>query len=106
MDPSDPVSSNGDFGVIGIGLEDKGTPAGAREAGTEIIPGQRQQYLVSYEYSGKPIRKLPFSTWRHWCFLTFSTYEIWPIRFLRTPWSCTLTTSWSIWVPYPILLQP
>ena len=39
MDPSDPVSSNGDFGVIGLGLEDKGTPAGAREAGTELIPG-------------------------------------------------------------------
>ena len=39
MDPSDPVSSNGDFGVIGMGLEDAGTPAGAREAGTELIPG-------------------------------------------------------------------
>jgi len=39
MDPSDPVSSNGDFGVIGIGLLDAGTPGGAREAGTELIPG-------------------------------------------------------------------
>jgi hypothetical protein len=39
MDPSDPVSSNGDFGVIGIGLEDAGTPQGARETGTELIPG-------------------------------------------------------------------
>jgi len=39
MDPSDPVSGSGDFGVIGIGLEDKGTPSGARQAGTVTIPG-------------------------------------------------------------------
>jgi len=39
MSPSNPVSTNGDFGVLGIGLEDAGTPNGAREAGTELIPG-------------------------------------------------------------------
>jgi len=38
MDPHNPVSSNGDFGFVGIGLEDAGTPAGAREAGNELIP--------------------------------------------------------------------
>lgn len=39
MDPSDPLSAAGDYGVIGIGLVDRGTPNGAREAGTVLIPG-------------------------------------------------------------------
>jgi hypothetical protein len=39
MDPSDPLSAAGDYGFIGIGLEDAGTPAGAREAGNVLIPG-------------------------------------------------------------------
>jgi hypothetical protein len=39
MDPSDPVSSNGDFGTFGVGLIDAGTPAGARVSGATLIPG-------------------------------------------------------------------
>jgi len=38
MAANNPVSSNGDFGVLGVGLEDAGTPAGAREAGQALIP--------------------------------------------------------------------
>jgi hypothetical protein len=39
MTTNDPVSATGDYGVIGIGLVDAGTPAGAREAGNVLIPG-------------------------------------------------------------------
>jgi len=39
MDPSDPVSASGDYGTMGIGLLDAGTPSGARVAGTITIPG-------------------------------------------------------------------
>ena len=38
MDPANPVSSNNDFGIVGTGLLDAGTPAGARESGTTLIP--------------------------------------------------------------------
>ena len=38
MDPSDQQSPNGDYGVISVGLLDKGTPGGARSAGQVTIP--------------------------------------------------------------------
>lgn len=39
MDPSDPTNTDGSFGVLGMGLEPAGTPGGARESGTQPIPG-------------------------------------------------------------------
>jgi hypothetical protein len=38
MDPSDPLSPNGDFGTLGAGLLEEGTPAGAQVDGSITIP--------------------------------------------------------------------
>ena len=48
MDPSDPMSANGDYGYIGVGLEDKGTPSGAREAGIVLIPASASNTWVHF----------------------------------------------------------
>jgi hypothetical protein len=48
MDPSDPISPTGDYGYIGVGLEDKGTPAGARETGIVLVPGVASNTWVHF----------------------------------------------------------
>jgi hypothetical protein len=58
MDPSDPISSTGDYGYIGVGLLDSGTPGGARADGTVLIPGSASN---TWFHVTVPVHKTPAS---------------------------------------------